>query len=238
MPPYRASLYRIPDLQVTVVALTNAGEGFGMNPEDMARGGACIFFGKELSGTVRDIPPPKFSKEEEEERAGLYDDGVGVVEVFQNDGRWYWQGFGFKEELRPAGKNHFIGQGSAKILEIDSSAGGQVSGMTIREAYFPGSLKKLPPKKESEEFVRQRLSDYPGQYDFGRYGRYEITQEDDGLYARLGQQRKIPLRILNRDDFEVEGVGARFSIVRDGSGKVISADFRQHGMLIEAPKIK
>ena len=123
-------------------------------------------------------------------------------------------------------------------MDIGRPEGDRVTGITIREAYFPVSLKKLPPRKESEEFVRQRLSDYPGQYEFGRYGQYEVTQENGGLFGRLGQQNRIPLRILNRDDFEVEGVGARFSVVRDTSGKIISADFRQHGMLIEAPKVK
>jgi len=239
IPPYRASLYRIPDLQITVVALTNAGEGFGMSPEDMTRGGACIFFGKELAGTVRDIPPTHLTEEDKRQRVGLYDDGVGVVEIFQKNERWYWQGSGFKETLRLAGSNYMIGQESGKILEMERREDGGISGIIIRESYFPICFKKLPPQNESEEFVRQGLAEYLGRYDFGKHGSFEVTQEDGCLYGRLGQQQKIPLRILNRDDFDLEGCcPARFSIFRDASGKVARADFRQHGMLIEAPKVK
>jgi CubicO group peptidase (beta-lactamase class C family) len=238
LPPYQASLFRIPDLQITVVALTNAGEGYGMGPDDMTSGGTCIFFGDELAGTVRDIPSAKLSKEQAERRAGLYDDGVGVYEIFQTDGRWYWRGAGFKDKLRVAGEQHLIGQESAKILELDLQDGGEISGAKIMEPYFPIFLEKLPPQKDSEEFVRARMGEYTGRYSFGPHGDYEVTQEEGRLYGKLGQQQKIPFRVLDRDDFEVEGVGARFSVVRDASGKITGADFRQHGVLIEAFKTK
>jgi len=238
LPPYRASLYRIPDLQITVVALTNAGEGFGMGPEDMARGGTCIFFGDELSGSVRDIPFSELSEEEIQQRVGLYDDGVNVIEIYRKNDRWYRQGAGSWEKLRVAGKAHLIGQKSSKTLELESQGSGEITGIKIREAYFPISLKKLPTREDSEEFVRQRLMEYPGRYDFGQHGVFEVTQEDGRLYGRLGQQQRIPLRVLNRDDFELEGAGARFSLTRNDSGKVTGADFRQHGLLIEAPRLK
>lgn len=238
LPPYRASLYRIPDLQITVVALTNAGEGFGMGPEDMARGGTCIFFGDELSGSVRDIPFSELSEEEIQQRVGLYDDGVNVMEIYRKNDRWYRQGAGSWEKLRVAGKAHLIGQESSKTLELESQGSGEITGIKIREAYFPISLKKLPTREDSEEFVRQRLVEYPGRYDFGQHGVFEVTQEEGRLYGRLGQQQRIPLRVLNRDDFELEGAGARFSLTRNDSGKVTGANFRQHGVLIEAPRIK
>lgn len=238
VPPYQASLYRIPDLQITAVALTNAGEGFGMGPEDMARGGTCIFFGDELSGSVRDTPSSELSEEEIQQRVGLYDDGVSVFEVFQRDGRWYWRGTAFKDKLRVAGKQHLIGQESAKIIEFDMQDRGEIAGAKIIETYFPIFLKKLPPRKDSEEFVRTRMAEYIGMYSFGPHGDYEVTQEDGRLYGKLAQQQKIPFNVLDRDEFEVEGVGARFSVIRDASGKITRADFRQHGMLIEAPKGK
>ena len=236
IPPYRASLYRIPNLDLTVVALTNAGEGFGMAPENMARGGAFIFFGDKFSGTVRDIPPPKLSEKDAQQRAGLYDDGVAIVEIFQSDGRWYWQGAGFREKLRTAGNKYLIGQESSKILELEMQGSGEITGAKIQEAYFPIHMKKLPPLKESEEYVQRRLSDYPGRYDFGRHGSFEVTQEEGRLYGKLGQQQRVLFRVLNRDDFALEGSGARFSITRDNSGKITGANFRQHGLLIEAPK--
>lgn len=65
-----------------------------------------------------------------------------------------------------------------------------------------------------------------------------MTQEDGRLYGKLAQQQKIPFNVLNRDDFEVEGVGARFSVLRDSAGGITGADFRQHGKLIKAPKVK
>jgi len=238
LPPYQASLYRIPDLEITVVALTNAGEGFGMGPEDMARGGTCIFFGDELSGSVRDIPSPELSEEEIQQRTGLYDDGVSVFEIFQKDGYWYWRGTAFKDKLRVAGKQHLIGQESTKIIELDIQDRGKILGAKIIETYFPIFLKKLPPRKDSEEFVRARMAEYTGRYSFGSHGDYEVTQEEGRLYGKLAQQQKIPFNVLDRDDFEVEGVGARFSVIRDESGKITRADFRQHGMLIEAPKRK
>ena len=238
LPPYRASLYRIPDLQITVVALTNAGEGFGMGPEDMARGGTCIFFGDELSGTVRDTPSPKLSEEEGKQRAGLYDDGVGVVEISQKYDRWYWQGAGFREKLRVAGNQHFVGQESGKVIELNLQDRGEITGAKFKEPYFPIYMKKLPAQEDSEEFVRQRLSEYPGRYDFGRHGVFVVTQEGGRLYGRLGQQGIAPFRVLNRDDFAIEGNAARFSITRDNDGKITGADFRQHGVLIEAPRIK
>lgn len=238
LPPYRASLYRIPDLQITVVALTNAGEGFGMGPEDMARGGTCIFFGEELSGTVRDIPSVELSEEEIQQRVGLYDDGVNVLEIYRKNDRWYRQGSGSWEKLRGAGKAYLIGEESGKTLELESQRSGEITGIKIREAYFPINLKKLPAQKESEEFVQHRLMEYPGRYDFGRHGVFEVTQEGGRLYGRLAQQGIAPFRVLNRDDFAIEGNGARFSITRDNTGKITGADFRQHGLLIQAPKIK
>ena len=99
-------------------------------------------------------------------------------------------------------------------------------------------MKKLPAQEDSEEFVRQRLSEYPGRYDFGRHGVFVVTQEGGRLYGRLGQQGIAPFRVLNRDDFAIEGNAARFSITRDNDGKITGADFRQHGVLIEAPRIK
>jgi len=238
LPPYRASLYRIPDLQITLVALTNAGEGFGMGPEDIARGGACIFFGNELSGSVRDIPSSELSEQEMQQRVGLYDDGLNVVEIYRKNDRWYRQGSGSWEKMRLAGKVHLIGQESSKTLELERQGSGEITGIKIREAYFPISLKKLPVQKDSEEFVRQRLMEYPGRYDFGRHGVFEVTQEGGRLYGRLGQQGIAPFRVLNRDDFAIEGNEARFSITRDNAGKITGADFRQHGLLIEAPRMK
>jgi len=238
LPPYQASLYRIPDLEITVVALTNAGEGFGMGPEDMARGGAFIFFGDEFSGSVRDIPSPELSEVEIQQRTGLYDDGVSVFEIFQKDGHWYWRGTAFKDQLRVAGKQHLIGQESNKIIELDIQDRGKILGAKIIETYFPIFSKKLPPRKDSEEFVRAKMAEYTGRYSFGPHGDYEVTQEEGRLYGKLAQQQKIPFNVLDRDDFEVEGVGARFSVIRDESGKITRADFRQHGMLIEAPKRK
>jgi len=238
LPPYQASLYRIPDLGITAVALTNAGEGFGMGPEDMARGGTCIFFGDELSGSVRDIPSSELSEEEIQQRVGLYDDGVSVFEIFQKDGRWYRRGTASKETLRVAGKQHLIGQESAKIIELDIQDRGKIPGAKIIETYFPIFLKKLPAQKDSEEFVQQRLMEYPGRYDFGRHGVFEVTQDGGRLYGRLGQQGIAPFQVLNRDDFAIEGNAARFSITRDNAGKITGADFRQHGLLIEAPRMK
>ena len=238
IPPYRASLYRIPDLQLTAVALTNAGEGFGMGPEDMTRAGTCIFFNDDLSGTVRDSPSPKLSDEEIKQRSGLYDDGVDVVEIDQKNNRWFWQGSRFREKLRVAGKRHLVGQESNKVIELNMQDGGEITGAKIIESYFPIHLKKLPTQKDSEEFVRQRLSEYPGRYDFGQHGSFEVTQEGERLYGRLGQQRSTPFRVLNRDDFALEGSGGRFSVIRDNAGKITGADFRQHGLLIEAPRTK
>ena len=238
LPPYRSSLFRIPDLQLTLVVLTNAGEGYGMGPEDMVVGATSIFFGDKLSGTVRDIPPAKLSQEEVKQRVGLYDDGVNVFEISQRDGRWYWGGTAFKDKLRAAGKQHLLGQESNKIIELAIQDGGKISGAKINEAYFPVFLKKLPPRKDSEEFVRARIAEYTGRYSFGPHGDYEVTQEEGRLYGKLAQQRKFPFNVLDRDDFEVEGVGARFSVSRDASGKITRADFRQNGMLIEAPKRK
>lgn len=238
LPPYRASLYRMPDLDITVVALTNAGEGFGMVPESMAIGGICVFYGDEISGTVRDMPAPVFSKEEIQQRTGLYDDGVAVFEIYQKNNRWYWQGSGFREKLRPAGKKYFVGQQSNKILEVLSQKDQMIDGLKIWESYFPIFLEKLPPRKDSEELVRPRIAEYTGRYSFGPYGDYEVTQEDGRLYGKLAQQQKIPFNVLNRDDFEVEGVGARFSVLRDSAGGITGADFRQHGKLIKAPKVK
>lgn len=238
LPPYRSSLFRIPDLQLTLVVLTNAGEGYGMGPEDMVVGATSIFFGDKLSGTVRDIPPAKLSQEEVKQRVGLYDDGVNVFEIFQRDGRWHWGGTAFKDKLRAAGKQHLLGQESNKIIELAIQDGGKIPGAKINEAYFPVFLKKLPPRKDSEEFVRARIAEYTGRYNFGPHGDYEVTQEEGRLYGKLGQQRKFPFNVLNQDDFEVEGIGARFSVIRDASGKITRADFRQYGVLIEAPKRK
>ena len=238
LPPYRSSLFRIPDLQLTLVVLTNAGEGYGMGPEEMAVGATSIFFGDKLSGTVRDIPPAKLSQEEVKQRVGLYDDGVNVFEISQRDGRWYWGGTAFKDKLRVAGKQHLLGQESNKIIELAIQDSGEISGAKINEAYFPVFLKKLPPRKDSEEFVRARIAEYTGRYSFGPHGDYEVTQEEGRLYGKLAEQQKIPFNVLDRDDFELEGVGARFSVIRDESGKITGADFRQHGLLIEAPRIK
>lgn len=238
IPPYRAALYRIPELNITTISLSNAGEDFGMSPESLSYGAACLFFGNELGSSVRDIPAASLSEAEIEKRTGLYDDGVGVIEIQHENGRWYWQGQGFRERIRLSGDRHFVGQESQKTFSTVDSENGRINGLKIREAYFPIFLKKLPPRKDSEEFVRSKMAEYTGRYSFGPYGDYEVIQEDGRLYGKLAQQQKIPFNVLNRDDFEVEGVGARFSVIRDHSGKITRADFRQHGKLIEAPKIK
>ena len=163
---------------------------------------------------------------------------MGVVEISQKYDRWYWQGAGFREKLRVAGKRNLVGEESSKIIELNLQDRGEITGAKIMEAYFPIYMKKLPAQEDSEEFVQQRLLEYPGRYDFGRHGVFVVTQEGGRLYGRLGQQRIAPFRVLNRDDFVLEDSGARFTFTRDNTGKIIGTDFRQHGLLIEAPRIK
>jgi TPR repeat protein/CubicO group peptidase (beta-lactamase class C family) len=239
IPPYRASLWRVPDFHVTAVALTNAGEGFaGMDPEAMAVGSVCFFENSEMGGTVRDQPAAELSDDEIAERTGFYDDGINVLEIKKEGRRWLWQGDWVREELRAVGRNYFVGKKTGKLVEILFDGQGKVLGFKMLEAYFPIHFIKLPPRKECEEFNARHLGDYTGKYDLGTYGVCEITQESEGLVGKLKELKKATFRSLNRDEFMVEGMAARFSAERDSLGKVTGGVFRWNGIAIEAPKVQ
>jgi len=239
IPPYRASLWRVPDLDVTVVALTNAGASFaGLDPEAMSIGSVCLFANQEMGGTVWDQPPADLSKTDISDRKGLYDDGISVFEIKKEGTRWMWQGAGIREELCVVGAKYFIGKKSRRLIEILKNNQCNVLGVKALNAYFPAYFKKLPTWSDSDGFNLGRIDDYKGKYDFGTYGSCEISCENERLFLQMTNQEKIPMRTINRDEFEVEGVGARFFAERDTSGKIYRAVFRQHGMTIEAPKVQ
>jgi CubicO group peptidase (beta-lactamase class C family) len=239
IPPYRASLWRVPDLHVTAVALTNAGEGFaGMDPEGMALGSVCFFENAGMGGTVRDEPAVELSDDQIAERIGFYDDGINILEIKKEGNRWLWQGACVREELRVVGKNYFVGKKTGKLIAILTDGQEKVQGLKLLEAYFPIHFIKLPPRKECEDFNAKHLGDYTGKYDLGTYGVCEITQESEGLVGKLKKMKKAAFRSLNRDEFVVEGMTARFSAIRDPLGKVTRAIFRWNGVAVEAPKVQ
>ncbi len=239
IPPYRASLWRVPDLDVTVVALTNAGASFaGLDPEAMSIGSICLFANQEMGGTVRDEPPSDLSEFDISERKGFYDDGISVFGIKKEGTRWMWQGAGISEELLVVGAKYFVGKKSRRMIEILKNNQGDVLGVKELNTYFPVYFKKLPTWSDSDGFNLGRIDDYKGKYDFGTYGSCEISFENERLFLQMTNQGKIPMRTINRDEFEVEGVEARFFAERDTSGKIYRAVFRQHGMTIEAPKVQ
>lgn len=149
-----------------------------------------------------------------------------------------WQGAGIREELCVVGAKYFIGKKSRRLIEILKNNQGYVLGVKALNAYFPVYFKKLPTWSDSDGFNLGRIDDYKGKYDFGTYGSCEISCENERIFLQMTNQEKIPMRTINRDEFEVEGVEARFFAERDTSGKIYRAVFRQHGMTIEAPKVQ
>lgn len=239
IPPYRASLWRVPDLDVTVVALTNAGASFSeLDPESISIGAICFFLNREVGGTARDEPAVDLTESEVSERSGLYDDGISCFEVKKEGSQWMWEGAGDREGLRVVGAEYFVGKQSEKLIEILKNGQGHVVGMKLLEAYFPLYLKKLPSRFDSESFNQSHVSDFVGSYDFRSFGTCQVSAENGQLFLRMTNQEKIPMHTINRDEFEVVGVGARFFAERDTSGKITRTVFRQHGMTIEAPKVQ
>lgn len=237
IPPYRASLWRVPDLDVTVVAMTNAGASFsGLDPESMSVGAVCFFFNREVEGTVRDEPAANLADSEISERVGLYDDGISCSEINKEGAKWVWEGGGTREELRVVGARYFVGKHSGRLMEILKNKQGHVAGIKVLDAYFPFYSKKLPQRAESESFNQAHIRDFLGNYDFVSYGSCQVSEENGHLFLRMTNQAKIPMKTINRDEFEVLGVGARFFAERDMAGNVTRTVFRQHGMTIEAPK--
>jgi len=239
IPPYRASLWRVPDLDVTVVALTNAGASFsGLDPEGISIGSVCFFANQEMGGTVRDQSAPELSEGEIAERLGFFDDGINVFEIKKEGNRWFYQGAVFREELRVVGAKYFVGKKSEKLIEILKNKQDNVLGVKVLETYFPIYFKKLPSWADSDAFNQSHINDYVGKYDFGSHGSCQVSGENEQLYLQIKNQSKIPMRTINRDEFEVKGVGARFFAERDISGKITRTIFRQHGFTIEAPKVQ
>jgi hypothetical protein len=224
---------------MTVVALTNAGASFaGLDPEGMSIGSVCFFANQEMGGTVRDEPPLDLSEADISERKGFYDDGISVFEIKNEGTRWMLQGAGICEELLVVGAKYFVGKKSRKLIEILKNNQGNVLGLKALEVYFPVYFKKLPSCSDSDGFNLGRIDDYKGKYDFGIAGLCEISCEDERLFLQMTNQEKIPMRSINRDEFEVEGVEARFFAERNTSGKIYRAVFRQRGTTIEAPKVQ
>lgn len=198
----------------------------------------AFFLNQEVGGTVRDEPAVDLSASEVSERTGLYDDGINCFEVKKEGAHWMWGGTGDRDGLRVVGSQYFVGKHSEKLLEILKNGQGHVVGMKLLDAYFPSYFKKLPSRSDSEGFNQRRVGDFLGNYDFRSFGSCQVSAENDQLYLRMTNQEKIPMRTINRDEFEVVGVGARFFAERDPSGKISRAIFRQHGMTIEAPKVR
>ncbi len=228
-------LLRIPQEQITVVALHNALPSNGPDPQEVAMRLLDFFFyevlQEERSYTVQELDPSLLP-----DYAGRYAyPGGGILTVRVEDNRLLAQLTGQNElELFPAGTDLFVW----KVVDASLRFVRDASGMVTGGEHSQGG-RSFPVSKMAEEVAlelpEELLDRYVGAYDL-RGSEMLIERKGKNLIARLAGQPDIELFARSQTEFFLKVVQASITFQTDVSGAVTGLVLNQAGFTLNATR--
>ena len=140
----------------------------------------------------------------------------------------------------PSAQDQFFYRAVDAQLSFHRDSQGKVTGLTLHQngRDVPATRDSgAPPHIEFPDPAT--LTDYAGEYDFGRFmpgAKITVHAVGGQLLVRLTGQQELPVYCVGEDRFEYDVVDAKIDFVRDASGKVVALVLHQHGMDMRAPK--
>jgi CubicO group peptidase (beta-lactamase class C family) len=238
LPGFLAGLIRLPDLNFTVVVLTNALPPKVGDPIQLAQEITDCYLGADLAPRPALVPNPAVSQDALAAIVGRYLLGPTILAVTTEGGRAFAQLTGQgPHEIFPKSETEFFLKVVDAQLVFVKDVTGKVTGATLHQNGQTLPLTRLPDVAEVK-LDDSQTDPLLGEYAFAPNRNLAISRSAGRLYAQLTGQPKLELSATSSTEFFLRMVQARLTFVEDADGKVISVILHQNGHDRDSPKVK
>jgi CubicO group peptidase (beta-lactamase class C family)/uncharacterized pyridoxamine 5'-phosphate oxidase family protein len=243
---FNAYLTLFPEENFTVVALTNclpppnpARGTIGIMGSNAAHAASYFYLWEKMDKEKGMVAESDIDPEIYNDYVGRYDYGTygGVLEVTREDDRLFAQmSTQPKIEIFPSSKDHFFW----KVVDAQIDFMRDKAGVVTHAIHHQGGMEIKAPKMKDEKAAEvdpASLDAYVGKYDFGR-AVLTVTKENGALFAQMAGQPKFQIFPRSENEFFWKVVNAQITFLKDDSGEVNKALYRQGDVKIEVKKIE
>ena len=235
---FNSYLTRLPEKNVTVVALSNSLPPRDVLSESMTGDLISYFFWDELGTQPTLSTDATVESTQFDALVGRYAyPGGAILTVTREGDRLYAQLTGQPRfEIFPGGNDLYFWKVVDAQIQFVRNDAGQVTHGIHRQ----GGSEFEVARMEAEEEVTlgaDQLEEYVGQYSYPGGAVLTVTREEGQLYAQLTGQPKFEIFARGDDVFFWKVVNAEIEFVRDAQGQIERGIHRQGGAEMEVPRI-